>query len=837
MQTDTKIKKTHLGLTSREAARRLRRFGPNQVYRKPRLRPIIAFIKKFNSPLLLILIFASIVSIFLGQRTNAVIILLMVFLSAVLDFINTFRSEKAVEKLNAKIVTTVTVLRDGEEKKVELINIVPGDVIKLSAGSVVPADARVISADGVFVNQATLTGESFPVLKTPPVAGAKKDSSDDPSSLFMGTSLVTGFCLAEVLKTGSTTEFGKIALRLAEVQPETEFDRGIRQFSVFIMKVTSVLVAFSFLTTALLGRGVLQSFIFAVAIAIGLTPELLPVVMSVSLSRGSILMAKKDVVVKHLPSIQNFGSMNVLCTDKTGTLTEDRIVLVKHIDSFGHDSEKVLLYSYLSSFYHTGIANPLDAAIIEYHTLNVRSYKKIDEIPFDFERKRSSLVVRKGRELTLISKGAPEDIIKVCRSVESSGRTKVLDISARKRATNLYRGLSKSGFRVLGVAAKKIGKLRSDYSNTFEEEMVLVGFVAFLDPPKETATKAILDLEKLGVEVKILTGDSEILTQKICRDIGLSIRGVVTGKELEALNEAQLRAKLTQTTIFARVTPSQKEKLILAIKKQGNVVGYLGDGINDAPALAAADVGISVSNAVDVAKETADIILIRKSLRVLRDGVLEGRKTFANTIKYIYMGLSSNFGNMFSMSLMPLFLNFLPMLPSQILFNNFLYDASQVTLATDRVDEDDIQKPPRWNFGFIKKYMMVFGPISSVFDFLTVWLLYSIFKVNQSQFQAGWFMESLATQILVLYIIRTKKIPFLQSRPSSPLLATTLAAVLIGWLIPFSPLASAFGFSPLPLLILAPIIGLIAVYLIIVELTKRVFFKWQKVRERVNIPV
>lgn len=821
------IKNKYPGLTTAEARRRLRKYGENSVYRKPKWRPVLAFIGKFNSPLLLILITVSVISLFLGQRANAAIILVMVLLSAVLDFINSYRSEKAVEKLNAKVVTTATVIRDGSAREVALKKIVLGDILQLSAGDIVPADCEILEARDFFINQAVLTGESYPIEKGESLQNPKDNSNDlgKRNLIFMSTNVVTGFCTARVVATGLNTEFGKIAKKLEQAQPETDFEKNIRQFSMFIMKITVVLVAFAFLTNALLGRGLLESFLFGIAIAIGLTPELLPMVISVSLSHGSVLMAKKDVVVKHLPAIQSFGGMDILCTDKTGTLTEDRIALVKHIDGFGQNSESVLLHSYLTCIFHTGVLTPLDTAIKNHKSLDIASYQKIDEIPFDFDRKRSSIIVKKRNQKMLICKGAPEDVLKVCRFYQKQGKVFKINERTRHAIFSRFLDLSNEGFRVLGVSFKDLAPGNRNFSKSAEMEMTFMGFVAFLDPPKESAAQAIADLERLGVEVKIITGDSDILTQKTCRDIRVPVKGVLTGSELSAMSDTQLHLRLANTTIFARVSPDQKERIILALKKSGAVVGYLGDGINDAPALAAADVGISVNNAVDVAKETADIILLRKSLRALRDGVIEGRKTFQNTMKYILMVLSSNFGNMFSMSLMPLFLNFLPMLPAQILFNNFLYDSSQVTLPTDTVDSEDIQKPPRWDMKFIRKYMLVFGPISSLFDFLIVGLLALVFHSPQAQFQAGWFVESLATQVFVIYVIRTKKVPFLQSRPSAWLMFSTLLAVCVGWLAPFSPMRKYLGFAPPSAMILISIIALVVVYLLLVEFAKRIFYR------------
>lgn len=812
----------HLGLTSSDAQRRLLKYGTNTIYQKKHFRPLVAFLGKFNSPLLIILIIASGVSFFLGERANSIIILLMVLLSAILDFINSYRSEKAVAHLTDRVTTTATVLRDGIKKEINFSLLVPGDVIFLSAGDIIPADAEIIEADDFFINQSALTGESFPIEKH-----VLNDSSPEKSTaiVFMGTSVITGFATAIVKLTGPTTEFGKIAQRLNQAPFETDFDKGIKNFSYFIMRVTILLVLLVFLIHIFLGHNIFETFLFAVAIAVGITPELLPMIISVSLSRGSMVMAKKGVIVKNLSAIQNFGTMNVLCTDKTGTLTEDKISMVNYLDSFGDVFKPIFLYSYLTTAFHTGIKSPLDAAIAEHETLNISSYSKIDEIPFDFERKRGSIVVEHQGESILITKGAPEDVFRVCVSCEKDAGVCTLDDTLSATIKERYESLSMQGFRVLGVATKKIPLERRIYTKEEEYSMTFLGFLIFLDPPKETAGEAIKDLSLLGIEVKILTGDSDILTKKICLDIGLPILGMATGAEIEAMNDAELMQRAKETTIFARINPEQKERIILALKRIGLVVGYLGDGINDAPALRAADVSISVNNAVDVAKETAGIILLHKSLHVLHDGIREGRKTFHNTMKYILMGLSSNFGNMLSMTAASLFIPFLPMLPAQILLNNFLYDTSQITLPTDHVDNRDIQIPPKWDLSFLKKFMLTFGVISSLFDFVTFGLLFFMFKLPEGQFQTGWFIESLATQIFVIYIIRTKKVPFIQSSPSMALAATTACAVAIGWIIPFTPLGRYFIFGILPISIVITIGAIVLIYLISVEFAKRIFYR------------
>lgn len=805
------------GLSQTEAEIRLKRFGYNTVSTKKRVGPVKMFLGKFKSPLLILLIAVSVVSFFLGESINAIIILIMVVMSGVLDFFNTYKSEKAIEKLVARVVTTATVWRDGIKKEINLKKVVVGDIVELTAGDIVPADGKLLEAKDFFLNQSALTGESFPVEKM-------VEAESEAGQVFLGTNVVSGYAVVEITQIGADTKFGQIAVRLTRPEAETSFEKGIKGFSFFIMRVTFVLVTCVFLINYFLGRGVLDSFLFAIAIAIGLTPELLPMIISVALSRGAGLMAKKDVVVKNLSAIENFGGMNILCTDKTGTLTKDKISLIRNVNLFGEEDEEIFFYGFLSSFFHTGLINHLDKAIRDFKKPDITDYKKIDEIPFDFTRRCSSVIVAKGAQHYLITKGAPENILPFCKQYKSKDQNLILDEKSRQAAQAEYNQLSQNGFRVLGLAMKVISSPQTVYTKNDETDLVFLGFMAFLDPPKESAIQTLKDLKQLGVEIKILTGDSELLTKKICQDIGLEIGGSLNGEELEQMTDESLGARILSTTIFSRVKPEQKERLVLLLKKTGATVGYLGDGINDAPALKAADVGISVNNAVDVAKETADIILLRKSLDVLKDGIVEGRKTFQNTLKYIMMGLSSNFGNMFSMVVASFLLPFLPMLPMQILLNNFLYDISQITLPTDLVDPEMIKKPLRWNFKFIKKYMILFGPVSSLFDFLTFILLFVIARLPESQFQTGWFIESIATQVLVIYIIRSPKIPFIQSRPSWPLILNTVSIVVLAWALPYFGFSRYFGFSPLTGQILLAI-GLIVVgYLIVAELMKCFFY-------------
>jgi Mg2+-importing ATPase len=821
------------GLSSEEAAKRLLLYGENTIYHKKKLRPLIALIQKFNSPLLLLLVGAATLSFFLDQKTNAIIILFMVFISGMMDFINTHKSEKVAESLAARVSSTATVYRDGKGGEIPLRHLVPGDVIELSAGDVIPADCRVFKADDFFVNQSSLTGESFPVEKRPESSEGDEFFDEktalplsSESAVFMGTSVITGFATAFVLRTGGNAEYGKIAERLSSVKEETAFDRDIRTFSIFIIRLTFVMVMVVFGINAYFDRGVLDSFLFAVAIAVGLTPELLPVIMTVSLSRGALVMAKKNVVVKNLSAIQNFGGMNILCTDKTGTLTEDKITLIKCVDSHGTDSKEVLRYAYLGSIYHTARRSPLDTAIEEKGKMDTSEYSKVDEIPFDFHRRRDSVVVQKGNERIMIAKGAPENIFDVCAFYEEGGERFQFSEEKRNAAVKEYEELSRNGFRVLAVATKSLPVEERDvYKREEEMGMIFSGFAAFLDPPKQSVMETLNEMEALNIEIKVITGDSLILTERICKDIGLSVKGTIEGHALELLTDSELLVRAEKTTVFARISPEQKERIIRVLRKAGNVVGYMGDGINDAPVLKAADVGISVNNATDVVKETADIILLEKSLRALKDGVVEGRKTFKNTMKYIKMGFSSNFGNMFSMMGASAFLPFLPMMPSQILLNNFLYDMSQTTLSTDNIDHEDTRKPMRFEMGYFGKYIVVFGVVSSLFDFLTFFLLYKVFHLTANGFQTGWFIVSITTQVFIVYVIRTKRVPFFKSRTGGWVVGSTSLIVALAWIFPYTPLGRLFSFEMLPWNTYLAILGIVFAYLVVGEIVKFFFYR------------
>ena len=695
----------------------------------------------------------------------------------------------------------------------------------MTAGNIIPADARLLYAKDFYVNQSSLTGEPFPVAKTTVKADPKEPLTEAGNYVFLGTSVVSGMATAMITRTGSETEFGKVAKTLVERPPETEFERGLRQFSLLMSKIVFSLVIIVFFINALFKHDILQSLIFSIALAVGMTPELLPMILSLNLSKGALAMSEKGAIVKHPESIQNFGSMDVLCTDKTGTLTENQIALVQHLDAEGNESENVLRYSYINSYFQSGLKSPLDEAILHFRHIDIDDYKKDDEIPFDFIRRRVSIVATGKSGKVIVSKGAPEEILRVCTSVEKDGAILPLTDASRTGITALYQTQSTDGFRTLAVCYRSLDPGTASFTVDDEKEMILVGLITFIDPPKESARESLKLLAQSGIELKILTGDNELVTRKTCELIGLEIKGTLTGTDIEAMDVQTLSRQVEHVTIFSRLTPAQKNRVMMALRHNGHVVGFMGDGINDAPSIREADVGISVENAVDIAKESADIILLKNDLRILHDGVLEGRKTFGNTMKYILMGTSSNFGNMFSVAGASLFLKFLPMLPIQILLNNLLYDVSESTIPTDNVDESYISTPKKWDIDFIKKFIMVFGPISSIFDFITFFILLVIFQADASFFQTAWFVESICTQTLVIFVIRTRVVPFYQSRPSRMLFASTIFIVLIACILPFTVIGSLFGFVQLPVAFYAVLAALVITYLIIVELVKYWFFQ------------
>jgi Mg2+-importing ATPase len=825
------------GLTTSEARQRLTQYGPNETTVVKPVGIVRRILTALANPLVMILLAASVISAILGEPIDAIIIVAIVLFSTFIDYYQTNRSQKAADQLRSQVALTATALRDGQWGEVQRHDVVPGDIIRLSAGDLVPADALLVEARDLHVNQAALTGESLPVEKE---VGDTDASPDNPAAshntVFLGSSIESGSATALVITTGKNTSFGDIATRLAARPPETEFDRGTRQFGMFIMRVVLLLVLFVFLVSALLKKDALESLLFAVSLAVGLTPEFLPMITTVTLAQGAVHMSKQKVIVKNLASIQNFGSMDILCSDKTGTLTSGDMTLDKVIDPNGQPSQRVLALAFLNSSNETGIKNALDQAIVTYVNakpidpaqlqrdgFDAKVLHKLDEIPFDFDRRRLSIVVGTDGRRLMVTKGAPEGVFAACTAYEAEGQSRPLDDAGRAVVNKTYQDLSAMGYRVLAVAWREMPQ-QAAYKVVDEKELILAGFVAFIDPPLPDAAEVLKQLADDGVHVKILTGDGELVAQHICKQVGLDVGRIILGDELERTSDSALMQLAETGVVFARVSPAQKNRIIIALKNRGHVVGYMGDGINDAPSLHNADVGISVSTAVDVAKGAADIILLERSLRVLHAGILEGRKAFGNVMKYLLMGTSSNFGNMFSMAGASLFLPFLPMLPTQILLNNFLYDLAQITIPTDNVDDSYMHKPRKWNIGVIRDFMLIIGPISSIYDFLTFAVMLLVFHANEQLFHTGWFVESLATQTLVLFVIRTAGNPF-RSRPSRPLAITTLTIVLVGLLLPFTPLASVLGFTPLPAAYFVFLVAATSTYLLLVEVAKRRLMK------------
>jgi len=818
------------GLSESQAGKQRARYGWNQVIQSEQGRLIKEILSKIGSPLVITLLIVAAFSFFFGQRINAIIIIVMALMGVILSLIQEYKAQVNSKKLQSLVRVLASVRREGKLKRILLKEIVPGDIVELSAGNLVPADLRVIEAKELFINQAALTGESFPVEKFAAEIKAKSVSADGGAygsctMAFMGSSVVSGTAIGLIMATGKQTQFGKLNEKIASTEPETAFDRGIRQFTWLMIKLIFVLMFFIFISNTLLKGNFIESLLFALAVAVGLTPEMLPMIVTVNLSNGALKMAKKMLIIKRLDSIQNFGAMDILCTDKTGTLTLNEIVLVKHCDLEGKEDETILRDAYLNSSLQTGLANLLDQAVIKHHRFNSRGYRKIDEIPFDFVRRIMTIVVRHAGRDRIITKGAPEEIFRRCHYYELDGHKYQLTPAKMKVLKDRYNEFSGEGFRVLAVAYREPAENKNNYSIEDVEELVFHGFIAFLDPPKPGVKKAILYLESLGIKLKIISGDNELVTRKICAEVGIDGLNSLTGAEVEKMNEAELKLAVEKTTIFARMEPLLKERVIEALRANGHVVGFLGDGINDAPAIKGADVGISVDNAADIARETADIILLKKNLQVLGDCVKEGRKTFANTLKYIKMGASSNFGNMLSMTGASLFLPFLPMLPAQVLLNNFLYDLSQITIPSDNVDEDYLLKPRPWNIKFIKEFIVYIGPISSIFDFATFGVMWYIFAASPALFRTGWFVESLFTQTLIIFIIRTNHLPLLQSRPSRWVAASILGIVALGCWLPFSPLAHWFQFVPLPPLFFLILLLIGLFYLLLAEVIKRLFIR------------
>jgi Mg2+-importing ATPase len=801
------LRTTANGLTQAEAEDRGRTVGLNEVAQERQQSWLDRLLKILRNPLVILLAGLSAVSFATGDARAGTVMAVMVLVSVALRFVQEARADAAAAELKAMIHVTATVIRDGEAREIPLRDLVPGDVVKLSAGDMIPGDVRVLSAKDLFVSQGSLTGESLPVEK---FHEAETQAMSSPIELkntcFMGTSVQSGTATAVLVATGANTYLGSMAGSIAAEPPPTSFDQGLARFTWLMIRFMAVMVPLVFLINGFTKHDWKGAFFFAMAVAVGLTPEMLPMIVSVCLSKGAIAMSRKKVIVKRLNAIQNFGGMDVLCTDKTGTLTEDRVVLQRHCDVSGRETEEVLLDGYLISHFQTGLKNLLDEAILhssDFHEQPlVEKYKKLDEIPFDFTRRMMSVLVEDpAGKAILFTKGAPEDVFHQCSQFELDGKLAPMDPQRMVGLKEEYASLSNDGFRVLAVARKELSG-KKVCAKEDERDLVLKGYVAFLDPPKKTAASAIEALQKHGVAVKILTGDNDVISRKVCRDVGLSADPMLLGGDVEKMSDDELAAAAEKATLFARLSPAHKQRVIRALRSKQHVVGFLGDGINDAPALRAADIGISVDTATDIAKESADLILLEKDLTVLEGGVIEGRKVFSNILKYIRMGASSNFGNMFSVLGASALLPFIPMAPIQVLTNNLLYDFSQIPIPVDSVDPEQVALPRPWNISEITRFILFIGPISSIFDYTTFFVMLNVFHcwdpARASLFQTGWFVESLMTQTLIIHVIRTNKVPFIQSRASWPLVLTSIAIMAFGGWLPYSPLASSLGMEPLP---------------------------------------
>lgn len=821
------------GLEEEEAKKRLKIYGANDIIEEKKTNHLLKLLGILKTPLNLLLTILALISLFVGDIKSFVIIILMVLLSVILNFYQETKAAVAADKLKTIIHTKTTVIRNNVKKEILLKNVVPGDIIYLYSGVIIPGDVRLISSKDLFINQAMLTGESLPAEKH------VIDSSLDEKGViefcnlcFLGTSVESGVAEALVLNTGKNTYLGSIASDLNKNDHVSDFNKELKQFVILILKFMAFMVPAVFLLNGIFKGNYFEAFLFATAVAVGMAPEMIPTIVAVNLSKGAMVLAKNKVIVKHLDSIENLGVMDILCTDKTGTLTEGKIVLEKHLDIFGKNSEDSIHYAFLNSYFQTGVSNIINETILKHEEakekLEIQNYSKIDEVPFDYNRRKMSVIVRenKGKSI-LVCTGAVEEIIASCTNVLVDKKIVSLKDFSDEKKLVIEEELNKEGFRVVAVAYKETELEKKVFGAGDENELTFVGFLAFFDPPKQSAKEAISDLENLGVKIKILTGDNEIVTEKICKDVGLVFDKILLGKDVEKLSEEELENEIENVSVFAKLSPYDKERIIKSLRNKNHVVGFLGDGINDSLSLIAADIGISVDTATDIAKESSDMILLEKSLIVLKDGIKEGRRIFENIIKYIKMAASSNFGNMFSVVGGSILLPFLPMLPIQILTNNMLYDFSQMTIPTDNVDEERLLKPKKWNFKNIKRFILFFGPISSLFDYATFFVMLYVFHAwgNPALFHTGWFVESLLTQTLIVHIIRTSKIPFLQSWASWPLITSTLCVIAVGLYLPFSPFAGAFKFLPLPpLYFVLLLIGLV-LYFLITQFLKMYFIR------------
>jgi P-type Mg2+ transporter len=816
------LRSTPEGLTGEEARQRLARYGANLLKPKKKSDPFTLLLSQFKSPIILILLFATGMSFFLHDPVDASIILAIVLVSGLLGFWQERGAANAVEKLLAIVQIKAMAIRDKTPAEILVEQIVPGDVVVLNAGDVIPGDCLILDSRDLFVDEATLTGETYPVEKSVAVVAAETPLAKRTNALWMGTHVISGSGKAVVVLTGKETEFGKVSDRLNLRPQETEFERGVRRFGYFLMEVTLLLVIAIFAANVYLSRPVLDSFLFSLALAVGLTPQLLPAIISINLAHGAKRMASEKVIVKRLASIENFGSMNILCSDKTGTLTEGTVQLQSAVDVEGAPSDKVLFHAYLNAFFETGFTNPIDEAIRTYRPFDLAGYQKRDEIPYDFLRKRLSILVSHEGAGLMVTKGTVPGVLAVCSSAETAEGAMVDIASVRERITRRFEEYSGKGFRALGIACKHVAS-ESPLGKESEAGMTFLGFLVLFDPPKPGIAGTIELLKGLGVSMKIITGDNRLVASNIIQQVGFQHPRILTGPELHEMSDDALLKRVTEVDVFAEVEPNQKERIILALKKAGNVVGYLGDGINDASALHSADVGISVESAVDVAKEAADIVLLEKDLGVLVQGVREGRTTFANTLKYVFMATSANFGNMFSMAGVSLFLPFLPLLPKQILLTNLMTDFPEMTIATDDVDSEMVARPRRWDIGSIRKFMVTFGILSSVFDYLTFGLLVFVLHATPEQFRTGWFLESVVSASLVVLVIRSRK-PFFRSRPGKYLILATFLVVVATLVMPYTPVARLFDFRPLPISFVILLGGIVALYIIATEITKKLFY-------------
>ena len=811
------------GLPEKNAQERLKQYGPNTLKGSSKTSSLMLFLLQFKSPVTLLLIFTAGLSFALHDKTDASIILVIVVVSGLLGWWQEKGAASAIDQLMKMVQIKCRVLRNGKEKEIHIEEIVPGDVVLLTAGDVIPGDSLILESKELFVDEAAFTGETYPVEKNSGVLPPDTPLAKRSNTLFMGAHVISGKAKALVMRTTLQTEFGKISNSLRLKSPETDFERGVRNFGYMLMEITMVLVVIIFAVNVLLHKPILDSFLFSMALAVGLTPQLLPAIISVNLASGARNMAKQQVIVKRLSSIENFGSMNILCSDKTGTITEGKVKLHKTLSVSGNPSNKVLEYAWLNASLQQGFHNPIDEAITNSLTGGKPLFEVQSEVPYDFNRKRLTVQIRNDSENLVITKGALKQVLEVCSMAESEDGTLVALHEKQAQIMEHYEQLSTDGYRTLGVAWKA-GNPQQNFTRKDESEMIFLGFVTFFDPPKEDVQETIQNLEKLGVALKIITGDNALVAASLGRQIGIAKPVVLSGQKIRKMSDRALMHQSVRTDIFAEVEPNQKERIILSLKKSGNVVGFMGDGINDATALHAADVGISVDSAVDVAKEAAEIVLLNHDLKVLEQGIIEGRKTFTNTMKYVFMATSANFGNMFSMAGASLFLPFLPLLPKQILLTNLLTDFPELTISSDRVDAINIAQPHRWDIRFIQRYMITFGILSSLFDFFTFGVLHYVLHAKEAEFQTGWFAESVISASLIVLVIRTR-LPFFKSLPGKYLLTATLLVVLAVLVLPFTPLAVTFGFAQLPLLFYVWMLLIVVFYIVSAEVTKHFFYK------------